>query len=102
MALALFDLDNTLLNGDSDHAWGIYLTEIGIVDAASHQQAQDNFYQQYVNGSLDINEFLEFQLAELSRHSLSQLKKWHQDFMQEKIIPMILEKKGLHDKYKNC
>ena len=93
MALALFDLDNTLLNGDSDHAWGIFLTEIGIVDADEHQRAQDKYYQQYVEGILDINEFLEFQLTPLKENSIEELNNWLDQFMQQKANAMIDEPK---------
>ena len=63
MALAIFDLDNTLIAGDSDHAWGEYLAENNIVDAATHQQQNDKFYDDYLEGSLDIYEFLKFSLT---------------------------------------
>ena len=89
MTLALFDLDNTLLNGDSDHAWGMYLAEIGAVDAAQQQKMQDYFYQQYLLGSLDINEFLEFQLAPLAQHSIQQLHSWRTRFLDQVIQPMV-------------
>lgn len=89
MALALFDLDNTLLNGDSDHAWGMFLAEIGAVDSALQQQKQDYFYQQYTAGKLDIYEFCEFQFSILAENSLDQLNTWHNDFMDKVIEPMI-------------
>lgn len=54
MTLAIFDLDNTLLAGDSDHAWGEFLVEEGIVDAEEYRKANDRFYQEYLNGELDI------------------------------------------------
>ena len=94
MALALFDLDNTLLNGDSDHAWGMYLADIGAVDAAQQQEKQDYFYQQYLDGSLNILEFCEFQFNVLTQHSLEQLKRWHNDYMQQVIEPMIINGKA--------
>ena len=89
MALALFDLDNTLLNGDSDHAWGLFLAKVGAVDAQKQQQQQDLFYQQYQDGSLDILEFLEFQLAPLTEFSLTQLESWRSEFIDSVIKPMI-------------
>ena len=73
MALALFDLDNTLLNGDSDHSWGIYLADIGAVDAEHQKFKQDLFYQQYLAGKLDIYEFCEFQFAVLTQYPIEQL-----------------------------
>ena len=89
MALALFDLDNTLLNGDSDHAWGMYLAKIGAVDPEEQKTKQDYFYQQYVNGTLDIYEFCEFQFSVLAKTPFSKLKEWHDDYMSTMIEPMI-------------
>ncbi len=94
MALALFDLDNTLLNGDSDHGWGMYLAQIGAVDATEQKQKQDYFYQQYQQGELDIYEFCEYQFDILARTPLTTLQKWHSDFMQEIIEPMIANGKA--------
>lgn len=92
MALAIFDLDNTLLNGDSDHAWGEFLCERGIVDVNQYREANDRFYQHYVAGSLDINEFLAFALAPLKNNTREQLNAWHKEFMQEKVQPMLQDK----------
>ncbi|MFT7527644.1 MAG: HAD superfamily hydrolase (TIGR01490 family) [Arenicella sp.] len=89
MALALFDLDNTLLNGDSDHAWGLFLAKVGAVDPQKQQQQQDYFYQQYQDGSLDILKFLEYQLAPLTQWSLTQLEAWRSEFIDTVIKPMI-------------
>ncbi|MFT5611385.1 MAG: HAD superfamily hydrolase (TIGR01490 family) [Arenicella sp.] len=89
MALALFDLDNTLLNGDSDHAWGLFLAKVGAVDAQKQQQQQDYFYQQYQDGSLDILKFLEYQLAPLTQFSLPQLEAWRDEFIDTVIKLMI-------------
>ncbi len=94
MALALFDLDNTLLNGDSDHSWGIYLASIGAVDPIYQKQKQDFFYQQYQAGKLDIYEFCEFQFSVLTQHSLDQLFEWRADFLETVIEPMILSGKA--------
>ncbi|MBT5031473.1 MAG: HAD family hydrolase [Proteobacteria bacterium] len=94
MPLALFDLDNTLLNGDSDHAWGIHLCEIGAVDVKEHSARQHQYYEDYTNGVLDIDEFLEFQLKPLAENSMGALKQWRQDYVAKKIEPMI-EKKAL-------
>jgi HAD superfamily hydrolase (TIGR01490 family) len=89
LALALFDLDNTLLNGDSDHAWGLFLAEVGAVDPQKQQQQQDYFYQQYQDGSLDILKFLEYQLTPLTQWSLTQLEAWRSEFIDTVIKPMI-------------
>lgn len=92
MSLAIFDLDNTLLSGDSDHAWGEFLVAKGIVDKTLYQQANDHFYQQYQKGILDIHDYLAFALKPLSEHSKAQLDRWHERFMQEVIEPWRLPK----------
>jgi len=74
MALALFDLDNTLLDGDSDYLWGCFLAEHGIVDAEAYESENQRFYDQYLEGSLDIHEFLRFQLKPLATHKRAQLE----------------------------
>jgi HAD superfamily hydrolase (TIGR01490 family) len=88
--LAIFDLDNTLLAGDSDYLWGQFLVEQGIVPPEDYEQANQAFYQQYREGTLDINEFLAFQLAPLGRHEPSQLERWRSQYLEEKIRPIIL------------
>ncbi|MEW5839179.1 MAG: HAD family hydrolase [Pseudomonadota bacterium] len=92
MNLAIFDLDNTLLAGDSDYLWGRFLCARGIVDAAHYEAANQQFYEDYKQGTLDIDAFLRFSLAPLARHSIAQLTAWHQAFMQEMIEPIILPK----------
>jgi HAD superfamily hydrolase (TIGR01490 family) len=91
MPLALFDLDNTLLAGDSDHAWGVFLAERGIVDAGEHVRAHDRFLAQYHAGVLDINEFLEFQLRSLARFSRPDLERWRGEYLEAKVRPMMSE-----------
>ncbi|KKM23898.1 hypothetical protein LCGC14_1610510, partial [marine sediment metagenome] len=76
MTLAIFDLDNTLLAGDSDHAWGEFLVEEGIVDAETYRKSNDRFYQDYLNGELDILNYLGFALQPLSIHSMDKLLEW--------------------------
>ncbi len=92
MSLAIFDLDNTLIGGDSDHAWGEFLCEKGIVDSEEYSRANDYFYEQYKNGGLDIFEFLDFALKPLKMLERDQLTALHQEFMLEKIEPIILPK----------
>lgn len=92
MALAIFDLDNTLLAGDSDHAWGEYLVEKGIVDASLYKQANDQFLQDYQSGNLDIQSYLEFALKPLMNKPLSQLHALRDDFFETKIKPIMLPK----------
>lgn len=90
MRLALFDLDNTLLAGDSDFEWAQFLIEQGVLDREVYEARNLEFYQQYKAGTLDIHEFLDFQLKPLSRHPRSQLDAWHLEFMRRKIRPIIL------------
>jgi len=90
MALALFDLDNTLLDGDSDYLWGCFLAEHGIVDGEAYESENQRFYDQYLEGSLDIHEFLRFQLEPLATHSRVQLEKWREQYLAEKIDPILL------------
>ena len=90
MDLALFDLDNTLLAGDSDYAWAQFLIARGVLDRARYEARNDAFYKQYLAGDLDIREFLDFQLAPLARRPRAELDAWHRDFMRERVVPMIL------------
>ena len=90
MSLAIFDLDNTLISGDSDVLWGEFLGEHGIVDTDAHNRAQQQFYQDYLGGRLDINAFLRFQLEVLTRYDIDTLEQLRQRFMEEKIAPVML------------
>ncbi len=92
MALAIFDLDKTLIKGDSDFLWGKFLSEIGAVDADIYQSKNQYFFDQYVLGELDINEYLEFCLMPLSQYSMQTLNQWHQQFMSQKIEQILLPK----------
>lgn len=92
MALALFDLDNTLIAGDSDHLWGDFLVEKGAVDGDDYKRTNDQFYQDYLLGRLDILAYLRFALAALARQDMSTLNAWHAEFMNEKIRPILLPK----------
>jgi phosphoserine phosphatase len=89
--LALFDLDNTLLNGDSDVQWAQFLIEEGVLEPKEYHAKNIWFAERYKDGTLDIHEFLDFQLAPLARHPRSQLDQWHERFMQRKIRPIIHE-----------
>ncbi|MDH1632922.1 HAD family hydrolase [Pseudomonas mosselii] len=92
MRLALFDLDNTLLGGDSDHAWGDYLCERGILDPVAYKQRNDAFYQDYLNGTLDMQAYLAFSMEILAASEPEQLEQWHREFMRDCIEPIILPK----------
>ncbi len=90
MPLAIFDLDNTLLAGDSDYLWGRHLVELGVVDSVAYEAANERFYADYRAGRLDIDAFLRFALRPLCEHSLSDLLRWREAFLREKIEPIML------------
>lgn len=92
MKLALFDLDNTLLNGDSDVSWTDYLIEIGVLDPVEHHEQNQKFFQDYQNGILDIHAWLRFQLLPLTKYSPDQLFSWRDQFIQKRIKPIIRSK----------
>lgn len=89
MNLALFDLDYTLLAGDSDHAWGQFLVEQGLVDGEDYRQKNDAFWARYKAGTLDIHEYLQFALQPLAGRTPAQMKPLHDRYLAEKIAPMI-------------
>lgn len=89
MSLAIFDLDNTLLKGDSDYAWGQFLVEQGIVDGAEYASENERYYSAYLAGTLDIYAFLRFSLHPLTLYERQQLDYWHRQYMQAKVLPMI-------------
>lgn len=92
MALAIFDLDNTLIAGDSDYSWGIFLVEKQLVDAETYRIANERFYQDYKNSTLDIRAYLQFSLAPLTRFSQRELSEMHAEFMHKHIEPIMLSK----------
>jgi len=89
MRLALFDLDNTLLAGDSDYEWGQFLVDRGVLARDEYEAQNRAYYEQYVAGTLDIHEFLGFALRPLAEHTPEDLARWHQEFMRERIVPVI-------------
>ena len=90
MSLAIFDLDNTLLRGDSDHAWGEFLVEQGAVDRERFASENNRYYAAYLAGTLDIYEFLEqHQLRPLAEHDRATLERWRREFVRTKIAPLI-------------
>jgi len=89
MNLALFDLDNTLLSGDSDFEWSQFLIEQGVLERELFEIKNLTFYEQYKAGTLDIHEFLEYQLRPLSRHSRHVLDGWLKEFVQQKMLALI-------------
>lgn len=88
--LALFDLDHTLIPIDSDVMWAEHLVKLGVVDSAWHTERNNYFYEQYKQGTLDIDEFLTFQLAPLGAHSRSTLESWRTEFLQTQVMPNLL------------
>jgi len=92
MTLAIFDLDNTLLEGDSDYLWGQFLIEQGLVNGAHYERENQRFYEEYRAGTLDIHAFLAFMLQPLAEHPLAELLAWRAQFMEEKIQPILLPK----------
>jgi HAD superfamily hydrolase (TIGR01490 family) len=92
MKLAIFDLDNTLIAGDSDCLWGEFLSEQGYVDSEAYQAGHEKFYQEYVEGTMDIYAFLEFQLKVLADNDRQKLEEWRKNYIEEKINPIMLPK----------
>lgn len=90
--LALFDLDNTLLAGDSDYNWSIFLIGEGLLDEKTHHDRNEQFYQDYKNGNLDIYAFLKFQLQPLAQHPKKFLDELHKKYMEKVIRPMMTQK----------
>ncbi|MEO8937842.1 MAG: HAD family hydrolase [Burkholderiaceae bacterium] len=89
MRLALFDLDHTLLPVDSDYEWGAFLARKGVVDAVWFARRNEEFYAQYLAGTLDMVAFLAFGLAPLAAHDRATLESWHDEFMRDVIEPQI-------------
>jgi HAD superfamily hydrolase (TIGR01490 family) len=89
MTLAIFDLDHTLINGDSDHLWGEYMVENGIVDEQAYRQRNDVFYQDYQRGTLDNDQYLAFALEPLTHYSIDELHAWRADYAEKWIRPLI-------------
>jgi HAD superfamily hydrolase (TIGR01490 family) len=87
--LALFDLDHTLLDGDSDSLWGRYLVRQGVLDHDEYRRANARYHAQYISGELDIHEFLAFGLSPLVQHPIETLLAWRARYVEESILPRI-------------
>jgi len=87
--LTLFDLDNTLLAGDSDYEWGQFLVDRGVLARDEYEAQNARYFEQYKAGTLDIHEYLGFALRPLAAHTPEELARWHADFMRTRILPMI-------------
>lgn len=92
MSLAIFDLDHTLIATDSDHSWGEFMVEQGLVDASVYKAENDRFYADYERGELDIQAYNEFSLEPLTRFTMDELAEFHAQFSREKIDPAMLSK----------
>ena len=90
MSLALFDLDNTLIAGDSDHAWGEFLVNKKLVDAEEYKNANDHYFTAYQQGTLDIHDYLAFSLKPLTHYSTQEMHAWREVFIEECIRPLLL------------
>ena len=90
--LAIFDLDNTLIRGDSDHAWGEFVCEKGLVDIQTYRKKNDAFYDDYMKGTLDISSYLRFSLSTLKGRKLEDLNKIREEFLKKHIEPLKLSK----------
>ena len=95
MNLAIFDLDNTLLDGDSDYNWGLYLVKKGYLDEGEYKEQNQKFFEEYQVGKLDIFAFAEFQFRFLKNNTRKFLNDVRSDYINEIIKPMIL-KKAVH------
>ncbi len=89
MTLAIFDLDHTLINGDSDYLWGEYMVDNGIVNAQEYRERNQVFYQDYQRGTLNNERYLEFALKPLTHHPIEALHAWRADFVDKQIKPII-------------
>ena len=92
MDLVLFDLDNTLISGDSDFEWAQFLINKGVLDRELYEARNLEFYEQYKAGTLDIDVFLDFQLQPLARYPRHLLDAWHHEFMARHILPIVSHK----------
>lgn len=89
MGLALFDLDNTLLDGDSDQLWAEFLATHGLLEPAIHGPKLEAFHRQYLEGQLDVREYLAFSLGLLSKVPRQELRKLRESFVQAAVLPRI-------------
>ncbi|MFP6794810.1 MAG: HAD family hydrolase [Pseudomonadales bacterium] len=92
MPLTIFDLDETLIAADSDHEWGQFVVDKGLVDAQKHKKKNDDFYEQYKAGQLDIDEYLQFSCSVLTQYSIEDLHRFRSEFVAQRILPIILDK----------
>ena len=89
MALAIFDLDHTLLDGDSDYLWGEYMVANKIVDQEEYRRLNRSFLEDYHRGELDNDKYLQFALHPLTQHTIESLHAWREDYIENWIKPII-------------
>lgn len=94
MDLTLFDLDHTLLNGDSDQMWGDFLVDEGIVDSQFYARENDRFYAQYQDGTLDVHDFVRFSLQPLIDNPRARMLALRERFIDERIRPIVARHAG--------
>ena len=92
MPLAIFDLDETLIAADSDHEWGRYICDQGLVDADQYRARNQAFYEEYKAGQLNIDEYLAFVGSVLTRYPIPELHRYRSAFIRERIAPLMLDK----------
>ncbi len=92
MNLAIFDLDETLISIDSDHAWNEFVVDRNLVDADLHREQNDRFYADYKAGKLDIDQYLRFACSVLTEYSLDELHQLREEFVADRIQPHVLPK----------
>ena len=85
--LAIFDLDHTLINTDSDNAFPKFLITQGLLDAEFAEAQNEKFYRDYLAGSLKIEEFVAFEIAPIAQMDKAECDRLHQIFMAEYIAP---------------
>ena len=91
MGLALFDLDNTLIAGDSDHLWGDFVIAEGLADPDEHKVQNEHYYQQYQQGQLDIEAYLSFALGPMAGLTPETLSALQDKFLKTHVEPILLD-----------
>ena len=92
MNLAIFDLDNTLLNGDSDYNWALFLIKKGFIDKAIYEKKNEQFYQDYQNGNLNVFDYCGFQFEVLRKNKREIVEQLRDQYLTEVVLPMIPKK----------
>jgi len=94
VTLAIFDLDNTLIGDDSDHLWGQFACDRGLVNAADFAARSDRFFAEYQAGTLDIDAYLRLALSTVQGRSTGDVDALHREFMRSRIMPIMLPRAG--------